>query len=100
MTAPTLGSHIRRAREAAGMGLRELARAAGKSPAWLSRLERGENMGASVRTIQTFARLLRIDSDALLLAAGKVPPDVLRRLQANPGLCEMVRLWADKEKTR
>lgn len=82
------------------MGLRELARAAGKSPAWLSRLERGENMGASARTIQTFARLLRIDPDALLLVAGKVPPGVLRCLQANPKLCDMVRCWADKEKTR
>jgi len=82
------------------MGLRELARAAGKSAGWLSRLERGEDKRASVGALQALARLLRIDPDALLLSAGKVPPDVLRHLQANPGLCEMVRLWADKEKTR
>lgn len=96
MTAPALGRRIRSARESAGMGLRELARAAGKSPAWLSRLERGQDECASVGALQALARLLRIDPDALLLAAGKVPPDVLRRLQANPGLCEMVRLWSAK----
>lgn len=100
MSIPTLGSRIRRARVAANMGVRELARAAGKSAPWLSRLERGEDTRASAATLQTLARLLRIDPDALLLAGGKVPLDVLRALQGNPGLSEMVRLWAAKEKPR
>lgn len=39
MTTP--GAMIRQAREAAGMGLRELARSAKKSAAFLSLLERG-----------------------------------------------------------
>lgn len=63
-----LGRKIREAREAADIGLRELARLADVSPSYLCELEAGENE-PTVSKIQRIAQALKIKLDKLLPAA-------------------------------
>jgi transcriptional regulator with XRE-family HTH domain len=63
--AAELGRNIRDAREAAGIGLRELARLAKLSASYLCELEAGENI-PSADKIQRIAQALRRPISKLL----------------------------------
>jgi len=60
-----------------------LAPALGVNYTYLSKLENSE-LGPSKKFVARVARYFSYDRDRLLLAAGKVPPEILRILQDNP----------------
>lgn len=84
-----LGQYVNRARVAAGLGLRELARAAGVDPTWIMRLERGEYAEPNPRLLGALARALEVDVTDLYLAAGYREPSGL------PGLSPYLRAKYD-----
>lgn len=72
--ASKLGKLIRETRLAQSVGLRELARRIGKSPAYLVSLERAEELpGASEDTLRTIASELGLEPDVLLALSRKTP---------------------------
>lgn len=73
-----LGEAMRGAREARGIGLRELARRIDKSPTLLVMLEKNDPApGVSEETLRGIARELSLNADHLLTLAGKTPDDVV-----------------------
>lgn len=60
----------------AGLGLREVARLAGVSASYLSRVERGEQR-ATWQLVERVAAALSCPADELALTVGVVPADVL-----------------------
>ena len=74
MPPSQIGSHIRKTREEAGIGLRELARRIEKSPAFLVALERSEiPPGVTEETLKSIANELNVSIDLLMTLAAKVP---------------------------
>lgn len=74
------------------MGLRELARKTDLSPTFLSSLETGNRPGLpSEASMRRLARALGADLDSLMLAAGKLPEDVVRYLTQNPQIVAALR---------
>jgi cytoskeleton protein RodZ len=74
-----VGTTLRMAREAAGLGLEEVARRLKFAPRQLDALERGDwgrlPGGAAVRgMVRQYARLLELDADALVARAGQGAP--------------------------
>lgn len=80
-----IGARIKAARLAAGLGLRELARAIGKSPTLISRLEHGREVSIGAETAVALARAIGLDSDGLCEAFGVAPED------ATPTTAEEIR---------
>ncbi len=69
-----IGKLIKARRKAKGLGLRELARRIGKSPAYLVSLEReDQSPGTSDDTLQSLATELELDSDILHAAVERTP---------------------------
>lgn len=69
-----IGKLIKDTRKAQGLGLRELARRIGKSPAYLVSLEReDQSPGTSDVTLQSLATVLGLDPDALHAAVQRTP---------------------------
>ena len=69
-----IGKLIKVTRKAKGLGLRELARRIGKSPAYLVSLEReDQSPGTSDDTLQSLATELGLDPDALHAAVQRTP---------------------------
>jgi transcriptional regulator with XRE-family HTH domain len=69
-----LGRTIRQARTANGLGLRELSRRSGVSPAQISRIESGEVGQPSVDTLVSIARGLERNPGPLLIVSGHISP--------------------------
>lgn len=89
------GPHIREAREARGIGLRELARLIEVEPAYLSKIERKIFPPPSEALIVKIADHLHEDPDRLLALAGKIPSDVKDAIIQSQGqLTKLVRQWA------
>jgi transcriptional regulator with XRE-family HTH domain len=61
----TLGQKIKELREAAGLGLRELARRADVSPSYLSEIEAGESEPTASK-IQRISAALKVRIDKML----------------------------------
>lgn len=78
-----LGPEIRRRREAAGLTLRGMAEKVHVSPAYLSRVERG-NVPPSDVLVKATARVLGADPEELLLLAGRVPANWRKIIAASP----------------
>lgn len=75
-----LGKIIRQRRESRGLGLRELARRIGKSPAFIVAIELDDSPPQVAEdTLRTIARELSLDPDHLVTLAGKTPEDVMPR---------------------
>ena len=83
-TAVDLGSYLRHRREARGLGLRELARAIGRSPALVSRVETGQDTGLGEETLVAWAAVLEEDPDLLLARAGRLRADIVQTVLSNP----------------
>lgn len=77
------GKVLRALRTDAGLGIKRLAPDLGVSYTYLSKLENGE-VGPSEQLIHRVSRYFRCDEDRLMLAAGKVPAEILEILRANP----------------
>ena len=95
--ASKLGAQILAARTKKGMGLRELARAIGKSPSFLTRLEREEEFpAASPDTLKAIAQILGLEADAMLVAAGRTH-DVAPKTELEMALYRKVQSLPKKD---
>lgn len=77
------GHILRRLRTDAGVGIKRLGPELGVSYSYVSKLENGE-VSPSEELIGRISAYFHYDRDRLLISAGKVPPEVLRILQAHP----------------
>lgn len=91
------GDAVRRLREARaeseqGYSLRQVAMRCGITPAYLSRIERGEVAPPGEETLIKLAREIGEDSDVLLAMAGKISTDLRAVILARPKLfAELIR---------
>ena len=89
--ASKLGKLIRETRLAQSVGLRELARRIGKSPAYLVSLERADELpGASEDTLATIASELGLEPDVLLALARKTPHELAPRSATQIALYRLI----------
>ncbi len=79
----TFGSLLRKLRDESGSGIKRLAPDLGVSYTYLSKLENGAT-APSNEFIERVAKYFSYDKDHLLLAAGKVPEEILEILRENP----------------
>src|SRR5450631_3068561 len=87
-----LGAHIRKTREQAGIGLRELARRIDKSPAYVVALERSDvPPGVTEETLTSIAKELDLSIDLLMTLAAKVPAALRPRTALEVELYRVVR---------
>ena len=77
------GQALRQMRSAKGMGLKQLAPDLGVTHSYLSKLEHGR-VRPSSDLVDRVAAYFDEDADALLLAASRVPDDVLQILRNHP----------------
>lgn len=95
------GDAIRRLREARaaskpGFSLRQVAARCEISPAYLSRVERGEVAPPGEETLIKLAREIGEDPDVLLAMAGKISGDLRAAILARPKLfAELIRAIKD-----
>src|SRR5919202_6887405 len=94
---PTLGAVIRRQRELSRLSMRQFARAAGISNAYLSQIERGLRE-PSQRVVEAIAHSLETSAEALYAEAGIAPqdpaappPDLRTAVEADPALDDAAR---------
>jgi transcriptional regulator with XRE-family HTH domain len=88
----SFGAMLRYRREAAGIGMRELARKVGISASYLSKIEHDEFRPPAEDVVVAIARELQIDPDILLAHAGRVATDVLELIKQQPvAMAKLVR---------
>lgn len=83
--AVTFGQQVRELRQAKGLTQRELAKKAGISYAYVSKLETGTMSPPRHKTIQALAKILGAtekETDELFGLAGKIPHDLLGKVDA------------------
>jgi HTH-type transcriptional regulator, competence development regulator len=91
------GEHIRLLREAKAkadpaFSLRKVSKRCGVTPAYLSRIERGEVPPPGEETLKRLANELGEDEDVLLALAGKISVDLRNAILARPQLfAELIR---------
>jgi transcriptional regulator with XRE-family HTH domain len=96
MTGNIFGNHIRRARQAAKLSLRELGERVRKpdgtaySPQYLNDVEHGRRNPPDEDTIRQLATALSIDPEVLLAEAGREPETVKEYLTAMPNEREVI----------
>lgn len=97
----SVGEHVRKLREAKSRGdasfsLRRVAARCGVTPAYLSRVERGEVAPPGEETLGKLAADLGEDPDVLMALAGKVSQDLRAAILARPKLfAELIRSARD-----
>lgn len=79
----TLGQQIRDARVAADLTLRELARRIERAPSYLNDIEHDRRIPSEV-VLRTIAAELKLDTDLLLAAAGRVGEGAEQYMRSNP----------------
>lgn len=78
LMASELGQRIRDARQQQGLGLRDFAKAIGKSPGFVTQLECDEGVPSVAEdTLRSVASVLRLEADELLVLARRTPSDVV-----------------------
>ena len=86
-----IGKLIKDTRKAKGLGLRELARRIGKSPAYLVSLEReDQSPGTSDDTLQSLATELGLDPDALHVAVQRTPENLAPKSPTQVALYRLI----------
>jgi transcriptional regulator with XRE-family HTH domain len=73
-----LSTLLHDARRDRGVNLRDLAAAVGVSASYLSRIESGEHVRISGKTLERLAQALRLPVDDVYRSADRLPPDVER----------------------
>lgn len=92
MMASKLGGLIRKTRLARSLGLRELARRIGKSPAYLVSLERAAELpGVSEDTLKNIASELGLELDVLLALSQKTPHLLIPRSPTQIALYRLIK---------
>jgi transcriptional regulator with XRE-family HTH domain len=79
----SLGDRVRHARVTAGWSLRDLAKRLTKTPSYLSDIENDRRV-PSEETLADLARILELDFDELMAAAGRFGDDTDRYLRRQP----------------
>ncbi len=79
----TFGKVLRQLRDETGTGIKKLAPELGVSYTYLSKLENGVTI-PSEDFVGRVAKYFNYDKDRLLLAAGRVPQEILDILRDNP----------------
>jgi transcriptional regulator with XRE-family HTH domain len=77
------GQILRELRTKKGLGIKRLAPDLGVNYTYLSKLENGD-LTPSEEVIGRVAKYFNYNNDRLLLAAGKIPPEILKILRENP----------------
>ncbi len=95
----TFGQRIRQRRALKKLGLREAAGKLAISPAYLSRMESGDETAPSEEVIRKIATLLEDDFDELMHLAGRIPADVAAYINNLPTLPQMLRRAKELGKT-
>lgn len=80
----SIGQYVRQVREARGFSLRAFAQMIGKTPTFVSRFERDDDMKPSEETLHVIANALEVDADDLIFRANKVPADLPQIVQKHP----------------
>jgi len=91
------GAYIRETREAKTMSLRELAKTAGVSPTFMSKVET-EDWKPKEEKLRKMAQILGIDENDLVARAGRVPSelsDIIKGHGARPGVELLLRTTKD-----
>lgn len=83
MTPESLGQRIKQERLALGMTQRELANAVGITVPYMSKIEADKETPTDEKILKV-AEVLGLNPDELILAAGRMPADVMDRLAADP----------------
>jgi HTH-type transcriptional regulator, competence development regulator len=101
VASPRFGRTIRKLREARRFGLNAFAQAAGMSPTYLSKVERGLLQPPAEGKILAIAKLLDQDGDVLLALAGRVASDLPRIIREHPkelaALLRATATWPEDE---
>ncbi len=79
----TFGALLRQLRDESGTGIKRLGPELGVSYTYLSKLENGATV-PSEEFVDRVAKYFNYDRSRLLLAAGKVPNEILEILRENP----------------
>lgn len=79
----SFGRLLRDLRHGSGVSIKRLAPELGVTYSYVSKLEHGATLPSEDLVYKT-ARYFSMDPNPLLLAAGKVPADILRILQEHP----------------
>ncbi len=88
----TAGEYVREIRNEQRISLRQFAIKIKKTPTFVSRFERGDDMVPSVETLRTIAEVLGIDVDDLIFRANRVPDDLSKIVQKEPvGMTALLR---------
>jgi transcriptional regulator with XRE-family HTH domain len=93
VSSEKFGAYIRDNREAQGMSLRDLAKAAGVSPTFMSKVET-ENWKPKEEKLRKIAQVLGLDGSDLVARAGRVPSDlaeIIKEHGARPELEALLR---------
>jgi transcriptional regulator with XRE-family HTH domain len=83
MAPEPLGQRIKNERLALGMTQRDLADAVGITVPYMSKIEAGKETPTDEKIVK-LAKVLGLNPDELILAAGRMPVDVMDRLAADP----------------
>lgn len=83
MSSATLGQRIKTRRLEKGLTQRELAEAAGITVPYMSKIEADRETPTDEK-LRRIAEELGMNPDELILAAGRLPDDVMERLAADP----------------
>ena len=92
----TFGKALRRLRQDAQVGLRELARLVDKSPGYISDVEQDNVAPPSEEVIVGIANALRVDKNELLSAASKLDPELSRYVASEPQAADFLRRAKEK----
>lgn len=79
----TFGKMLRKLRSEKGVSIKQLAPAVGVNYTYISKLENSK-VNPSPEVVEKLSHYFDYDSDELMLAAGKIPKDILSILQSNP----------------
>ena len=95
--AESIGQRIRRERLERGMTQRDLAALVGVGVPHISKVEAGRE-NPSDDMLRRVAEVFKCDPDELLLVAGRIAPDLMEGLVADPAASlEYLRRWRDRE---
>lgn len=83
MESTGFGKRLRDLRHSKGIGIKVLAKAVGVDHSYISKIERAKVL-PSISIIRKLANHLGTDPDPLLIAAGKLPPDIQRIFYTYP----------------
>jgi transcriptional regulator with XRE-family HTH domain len=96
----TFGEFIRRRRKIRGIGLREMARLIGISPAYLTDIEKNRREAPSKNVIGKISDILESNLEHLFDLAGlnpkKIQPDLPRIIKEYPALSKLIRAELSK----